>query len=93
MIKPIDLLLLALATWRIASLMTAEDGPWHVFLKAREKTTLGGLLDCLWCCSVWVALALVALVYFEARAAVSVRMVIEVLAVSAGAIAFDKWGA
>lgn len=57
-------ILLALATWRIASLLVNEEGPFRVFEKLREKVGihkeeirdgfLPGVLSCVWCCSMWV---------------------------------------
>lgn len=88
------LFVLALATWRIASLLVAEDGPFHVLLKLRERTTFGGLLDCIWCVSVWIApLALAAWLAGAAEAVTVGQFGVLVLAISAGAIAFDRWGA
>lgn len=65
-------LIFSLATWRISSLLVREDGPFFVFRKLREitgiehddegdifmipETFFAGLLSCVWCCSVWVAL-------------------------------------
>lgn len=48
----------ALATWRLAHLIAAEDGPGDVLLKARMRVgngPLGTLMDCFECVSVWVA--------------------------------------
>ncbi len=53
-------LVAALATWRVTSLLVAEDGPGRIF--ARWKTRLGPtgfwseLFDCMWCLSVWIGL-------------------------------------
>ena len=49
---------MALATWRLAYMLTYEMGPWGVFERLRGLTTLGGLLVCVYCTSVWAALAL-----------------------------------
>jgi hypothetical protein len=61
----------ALATWRIASLMTSESGPFDIFLKIRGWAGIthdedgkvlmiphkffAELLSCVWCCSIWVS--------------------------------------
>jgi hypothetical protein len=55
------LLLYALATWRISSLLVCEDGPADIFKRLRAAVCrspfLSGLLSCVWCCSVWVGMA------------------------------------
>lgn len=48
-----------LATFRLTSLLVAEDGPWSIFNRLRERaagTLLGQVLSCFWCCSVWIGL-------------------------------------
>lgn len=45
--------ILSLATWRISYMLTAEQGPGDVFIKMRALK-LGGVLDCIYCTSVWV---------------------------------------
>jgi len=65
------LILFGLATWRVASLLVHEDGPWRLFRRLREWAGirhdekgealvipdgfLAGVLSCVWCCSMWVA--------------------------------------
>jgi hypothetical protein len=52
------LILGVLAVWRIAHLLNAEDGPWDVLVKLRRlagSSVFGGLLDCFYCLSLWVA--------------------------------------
>ena len=71
----LELIVLGLATWRLASLLSHEDGPWHVFAWIRQAAGVRydemsepygvnqvakGLL-CLWCCSVWIGAALAVL--------------------------------
>lgn len=65
-------LILALATWRVTSLLVNEDGPRFVFVKLRawlgvryDSETLQPIADnvvasaflCLWCLSFWVGMA------------------------------------
>jgi hypothetical protein len=48
----------ALTTWRVAHLLAAEDGPAEVVLRLRVRVgdgTLGQLMDCFNCLSLWVA--------------------------------------
>lgn len=68
----ITFLILALATWRVASLLVNEEGPFSVFLRLRRLAGIqydpmgeievvpdkffAGVLSCVWCCSVWVGL-------------------------------------
>ena len=48
----------ALAVWRITHLLHAEDGPWDLLVRLRRAAGegfWGGLLDCFYCLSLWVA--------------------------------------
>ena len=70
---PIIFLVFGLATWRIASMLVHEDGPFLFFRRLRESVGIKHdedgnilivperfipqLLSCVWCSSVWVALA------------------------------------
>ena len=52
------LLLGILAVWRLTHLLNAEDGPWDVFVRLRSlmgNSSWGGVLDCFYCLSLWVA--------------------------------------
>lgn len=53
--QPFDILVLAVATWYIAHLITRSDGPYAVFRKLREAMPMGGLLTCSVCASIWIA--------------------------------------
>lgn len=47
-----------LGVWRIAHLVTAEDGPWNVVGRLRTRAgsgRCGELMDCFKCVSVWAA--------------------------------------
>lgn len=83
MINPFRLFVIALATWRVSSMLVQEDGAFKVFSRLRKRSTFGGLLECIWCLSVWIAPAILAC---ERVAPIAVDM----LAVSAAAIAVDK---
>jgi hypothetical protein len=66
------LILYGLATWRITHILVREEGPFRVFDSLRwlsnrvgwgegdERRTLFDM-GCMWCMSVWVALALLLL--------------------------------
>lgn len=70
---PWEFILMGLATWRTASLLVREAGPFHVFRKIRELAGIthddggqvlsipdglfAGILSCIWCCSIWTAFA------------------------------------
>jgi hypothetical protein len=69
-----DYLILALATWRLSSLITYESGPFGVFDKFRVaigvkqgeygsygENELAKGIACLWCNSIWVGAILTAL--------------------------------
>ena len=50
---------ISLAVWRIAHLLAHEDGPWDLVVwlrRAAGSGFWGGLLDCFYCLSLWVAL-------------------------------------
>ncbi|MDA0165711.1 DUF1360 domain-containing protein [Solirubrobacter ginsenosidimutans] len=50
--------LAALATWRVTHLLSEEDGPGDVVVRARARlgdSPAGALMDCFACMSVWVA--------------------------------------
>jgi len=52
------LVLAVLAVWRVTHLLYAEDGPWKLLAKFRGRLGegfLGGLLDCFYCLSLWIA--------------------------------------
>lgn len=57
----LDLLILALATWRLAYLLVRETGPFGLFTRLRARTTLGGVLNCTYCMSIWTAALMAAL--------------------------------
>lgn len=57
----LDLLILSLATWRIAYLVTKEAAPFQIMAKIRARWTLGGLLTCIYCSSVWAAMLMLLL--------------------------------
>lgn len=47
-----------LAVWRITHLLNAEDGPWNLFVRLRQRAGngfWGQLLDCFYCLSIWTA--------------------------------------
>jgi len=48
----------ALATWRLAHLLHAEDGPWHAVARVRQAFDARrlGVFKCFFCVSVWPAL-------------------------------------
>lgn len=95
-----ELLILALATWRIASLLAREDGPWDMFAHLRDffgvyydtfsqaqaKGFFGKLIVCVWCNSVWVGATLALLYWFTPYL---YNFITLPLALSAGAILLD----
>jgi hypothetical protein len=51
-------ILCTLAVWRITHLLSQEDGPFDLVIKGRKVVghgLFGGLLDCFYCLSFWVA--------------------------------------
>jgi len=64
-------LILALAAWRLASLVANENGPWRMFKRIRQRAEqwcdqykfcrelgLSELVTCEWCNSVWIGIGL-----------------------------------
>jgi len=65
---------LALAAWRLASIVANEDGPWFIFKRLRQRAEqwcnnyrfcrelgLYELVACEWCNSIWIGVGLTAL--------------------------------
>lgn len=51
----------ALVVWRLAHLLTEEDGPWDMIARLRARfrsSVLGRFIDCFYCVSLWIALPL-----------------------------------
>jgi hypothetical protein len=56
---PFLFIIILLAVWRVTHLIQAEDGPFDLIFKLRKLAGngfFGQLMDCFYCCSVWVAL-------------------------------------
>jgi hypothetical protein len=52
------LVLAVLAVWRITHLLVLEDGPWDtlsIIRRATDRPPWSGLLNCFYCCTLWVA--------------------------------------
>ena len=95
-----ELIVLALATWRMASLLSNEDGPWDMLAKLRHlvgvrpdergvpygTNTLAKGILCGWCSSVWIGLLWAVLYYLWP----CVWWLALPLALSAGAIVVDR---
>lgn len=87
----LTLLKLILATWRLTAMLEYETGPFRVFERLRiqaavfdpKENHIGGVVSCFWCGSVWMA----GLVLILDRISPGV---VNVLALSAGAILYDK---
>ena len=74
-----DILILALATWRLSSLFANESGPFHIFSRFRERVCkklpgVGEGLVCEWCNSIWFGTVIVIAYYFFRHAAVWVLL-------------------
>lgn len=61
---PFNFLLLTLASWYIAHVITSEKGAWEMFVKLRAMLPLGGLTSCIFCLIPYVVAILYALVWF-----------------------------
>lgn len=99
----LQLAVFTLATWRIASMLVREKGPWRMFVWIRSRagiqheedgtpylfpdTTLAGIFSCVWCASVWVAFGWLVLWLVAPVVAIKIALV---FAISTGAILIDK---
>ena len=94
-----ELIIMALATWRLASMFVSEDGPFDIFRRIRSlfgvthhddgtiaripDKSLSKLFTCIWCMSVWIA-AVVYLVWVVAP------ILVYILGLSTGAIIIER---
>lgn len=52
--------LLVIVVWRVTHLIGAEDGPFDIIISLRKllgNSFFGKLMDCFYCLSVWIGLA------------------------------------
>lgn len=76
----VDILRIALFAYRLAFLVTKEEGPGQIFMHlrigagvydlgpdAKPKTNIGRLFDCQFCTGLWSALIAGLLLYLECR--------------------------
>jgi len=99
-----EFLIYGAATWRIASLLVQENGPFHIFRWMRERfgiihddednvvgiphTFFGELLSCVWCSSIWVAIFLGIVILVIPSWSLKIAMV---FAFSTIAVMIEKW--
>ena len=83
--QPLDLLMLALATFYASYVVVNTKGPFDVFLAAREKLPHGGLLTCIYCVALWIGLLLYCLTFTR------LAPVVTVLAGVGGAMFIYRW--
>lgn len=100
----LEFFLLALAAWRLASMVVRERGPWDMFVWVRERAGIGHdeskvpmvypdrffaqLLSCTYCFSMWVGAFWVG---FYLIAPLLATKIAAVFALSTAAIVIDKW--
>lgn len=82
-------LIAALATWRVSFLMARERGPWSVFARLRQSSggLIRGLLQCVKCVGLWVAVPFA----FFVRGADWPELVVIWLALAGVAALIDEW--
>jgi uncharacterized protein DUF1360 len=84
----LHLTILALATWRISSLLVNEDGPYQMLAEFRSRVIkYTRLLECVWCVSLWIAGFMTIAYYFVPLYAIWIMLP---FALSAGAILIDR---
>lgn len=91
-----QLIRLILATWRLSYMVQSERAPFGVMEHVRRtvapnvednkppETEIEKALDCFYCTSIWIALIIIILDRI-------CPVLVDVLALSAGAIAVDRW--
>jgi len=99
-----ELVIFGLATWRIASLLVQEDGPFYMFYRLREKVGIGHdenrkvfmipdrffaqVLSCVWCSSIWVGFGWLAFWLWTPEIALKIAAA---FSFSTVAIMIDRW--
>lgn len=83
--SPFDFLVIALAAWRLAFMISSEHGPFRMFDTLRIRLPLGGLTTCVYCLSVWMAAGCYVLWLTP------LAPVVMVLAISAGGLMLAHW--
>ncbi len=97
-----DIIILALATWRISNLFVNEDGPFMIFAELRRlagvvyspmseplaDNELAKLFICVFCFSIWLGLIVAVAYYFYP---IRTYWICLPFALSTLAIALDKW--
>lgn len=97
------LVILALATWRLSSMIVREDGPGYVFRGLREMAGIthdesGGvvmipdgflpqLLSCVYCSSIWVGF--IWMIFWTLAPVIAIRFA-ALFALSTLAVVFDR---
>lgn len=77
----LELLILALATWRLAYAVTKEKCPFSICVWVRQHFPLGGLTTCISCASFWTAALMLALFNIH-----PLEYIVYVTAISGGAL-------
>lgn len=54
-LTPVEFVVVALASWRVAFLLVGDVGPYQVFRRLRTRFPLGGLTSCIYCMTCWTA--------------------------------------
>lgn len=70
-LSTLDFLIIAASAWRLAYMLVNESGPYDMFDRLRKWNTFGGLLECIYCTSIWTA-AIMWLVYLTVARPVSI---------------------
>lgn len=88
------LLLQILATYRLALLITTEEGPFELAARFRNlflsDNWLGRGVRCFYCVSFWVALFVTGLAYFGVSQPITLRLLMW-WGVAGGAIIVDRY--
>jgi len=71
LISGLDVVIAALATYRVAKMLSSEEGPFSLFDKFRDlfqkENWIGRGVRCPWCISFWAAMVSVLMIYLGLR--------------------------
>lgn len=84
---PFELVVTGLFAWYVSYVLIRTSGPFKMFVRLRSVTTIGGLLECMYCLVVWIA----ALGYFILGKPAIPEMIVYVVAAAGFGMILHRW--